>query len=472
MGSFTFNGERRSYVTVGKGLKLPAWSPVKRELKTVNGKAGAHLTRTDTEPRPISVPIRIIAESFSDLQLLKEDLADWLVTDEPKPLVIDAEPNRTYYAAIDGSLDLEEIVTRGKGVLEFICPDPYKYAPSKQLTITSPMVVKVEGNEPTPPYFRFNVMSDITSIDIVMEGTYMSIGQPEEPGVPVYEPRTKIVFDILDSLIGWGNTSILPVQGAVTGKMGVTGENFYAQDYGSGVSWHGPALQKTFNPLNDYMIRSYYDLNISSTKQRGLVEMYMLGADGSIIGRVSVSLTSSNMKVSLLVELWNGNQRRVIVNQKHYYRNRFYGYVEIQKRDSEYIVIVGLQELRNGRFYTTKMTTWKWTDVNNLFSQPLAGAVPYIAAYSNSPSAYRARFREIYIYRYNQPSEGTPVILQQGDIVEIDHETSSIIVNGASRTDLKDFGADYFNLKKGDNLLMIEPSEHLTGVVEWSDRFK
>ncbi|WNN19999.1 distal tail protein [Bacillus phage FI_KG-Lek] len=63
---------------------------------------------------------------MADLQKLKEDLADWLYTEQPAELIFDDELDRTYLSLIDGSVDLDEIVNRGKGVITFVCPMPYK----------------------------------------------------------------------------------------------------------------------------------------------------------------------------------------------------------------------------------------------------------------------------------------------------------------------------------------------------------
>ncbi|WP_179864255.1 distal tail protein Dit, partial [Bacillus cereus] len=46
-------------------------------------------------------------------------------------LIFDDELDRTYLALIDGSIDLEELVNRGKGVITFVCPMPYKLGPTK-----------------------------------------------------------------------------------------------------------------------------------------------------------------------------------------------------------------------------------------------------------------------------------------------------------------------------------------------------
>ena len=86
---------------------------------------------TETQERRIDVPIAIKAKKdMADLQKIKEDLAEWLYTEQPTELIFDDELDRTYLALIDGSMDLEELVNRGKGVITF-CPMPYKLGPTK-----------------------------------------------------------------------------------------------------------------------------------------------------------------------------------------------------------------------------------------------------------------------------------------------------------------------------------------------------
>ena len=98
----------------------------KRRLVRVPHRAGA-LFNTETGERRIDVPLVIKAKKdMADLQKVKEDLADWLYTEQPAELIFDDELDRTYLALIDGSVDLDELVNRGKGVITFVCPMPYK----------------------------------------------------------------------------------------------------------------------------------------------------------------------------------------------------------------------------------------------------------------------------------------------------------------------------------------------------------
>jgi hypothetical protein len=58
-----------------------------------------------------------------------------------------------------------------------------------------------------------------------------------------------------------------------------------------------------------------------------------------------------------------------------------------------------------------------------------------------------------------------------GDLIEIDHQKNDIRVNGESRPFLKDFGASFFPLKKGDNPIFYLPSTGIEMNIEWRERF-
>src|SRR5690554_5528844 len=100
--TFSFNGIKKDYVYMLRGRKRSAWAPRSLDFLTVSRKPGAYLQGVETSVREIEVPIGLVAENIGDLQKLKEDLAGWLVTDEPKELIFEDEPDRIYYAIVDG----------------------------------------------------------------------------------------------------------------------------------------------------------------------------------------------------------------------------------------------------------------------------------------------------------------------------------------------------------------------------------
>ncbi|WP_445291644.1 distal tail protein Dit, partial [Bacillus cereus] len=75
-------------------------------------------------------PVGIIVPDGTDLETLKEEIAEWLITGQPAELIFDAEPNRTYLAVVE-DFNPDDFVTLGKGTLKFICPMPYKLGPTR-----------------------------------------------------------------------------------------------------------------------------------------------------------------------------------------------------------------------------------------------------------------------------------------------------------------------------------------------------
>ncbi len=76
--------------------------------------------------RVLSIPVGIIVPDRPQLEIIKEEIADWLITEQPTELTFDVEPNRTYLAVVDDSFDPDGLVTLGIGTIKFICPMPYK----------------------------------------------------------------------------------------------------------------------------------------------------------------------------------------------------------------------------------------------------------------------------------------------------------------------------------------------------------
>ncbi|MDA1477263.1 phage tail family protein [Bacillus sp. CLL-7-23] len=151
--SFTFNGISKDFVHVTIETERPIWAPVEREIVEIPGRQGAYLRRTKTKPRILAV--NIVIKGVSDLQKAKEEIADWLITDEPEALIFPDEPDRTYYGMIDGEGQLAELFKFGKATVNFICPDPYKYGLEHSFEIGNPPDpighVQSAGSAPTYP---------------------------------------------------------------------------------------------------------------------------------------------------------------------------------------------------------------------------------------------------------------------------------------------------------------------------------
>src|SRR5699024_10289510 len=134
-----FNGIEKEYIVVTTGRIRPFFAPLSRDVRF-----DSKLVKTDRGHRIIEVPVYIKYNSKQEFRTLTEDIAGWLVHDEPKELIFKDEPDRVYFALIDDTVNEDFLYNQGtSAILKFICG--YKYSHEKQLT--TPILQNIEGHK-------------------------------------------------------------------------------------------------------------------------------------------------------------------------------------------------------------------------------------------------------------------------------------------------------------------------------------
>jgi len=373
----TFRGIRKDYITIIRGRKRPPWAPLQRNILTVPGLPGGYLTDTVTNPRQIEVPVLIKANSFPDLQKLKEDLAGWLVTDTPQELIFDDEPDRVYFAVVDESLDLEEIVKWGHGIIRFICPDPYKYGPEKEAIFPSDVVsLNYNGTAPGDPLFEMEATQPITFAMIQNQNEeYMMIGKPIDVTDTPYAKYERVFYSDCDSLTGWTTAAPGEIDGNIAGTMQTNGTRFQASDYGTGASWHGPAI-KTSLPevLTDFKMTAWIALyNGYAARQVGRVEIYLLDPNGNQVGKVAMKDTRTLQSLAWgEARAGDADNYKYLINEygdKPGNWNDFAGHVELSREGNRWRAYFAMVDTSTGRHHTRRIV--EWVDTENKLPEML-----------------------------------------------------------------------------------------------------
>lgn len=473
---FTFNGERRDYITVLQGRRRPAWAPRTLNWIDVPGMAGAHLESVDVSTRPYDVPIRIKANSNEDLQKLKEDLAEWLLHDELKELIFDDEPDRTYFAIVDGTLDLEEIVRVGKGVITFVC-DPYKYGPEKEAVFPSDTVsLNYEGTAPGDPIFEMEATQPVTFAMIQNQETneYMMIGKPidVETQVPV-QREERIFWSQADSLVGW--TTAEKVDGSVAGSMESNGYLFQPVDYGAGTGWHGPAMKTSLSEvLTDFHVEAIVELYNGDPSMIGRVEIYLLDETGDIIGKIALKDVNVGSSTTYgEARIGDDIVNHHIIDETGQYPwtwNNFYGILRFGRHAGTWFAYIAKIDQATGKHHSRMYR--EFNDVNNQFTKNLAQIAVHFGQMGTYTPA-NVRIQDIKVYKWNAiTQQEVPYIANIGDKITFDHITKDILINGESRKDLKDLGATFFKLYEGQNTLTVYPLSAFATKASYRERFK
>jgi len=461
-----------------QGRSKPPFAPLKRNLLTIPGKAGAYLRSTDTDVLVINQPIAFRVEGDEQALRYKEELANWLLTDEAVPLFFDDELGRVYYAVVNNTIDdFERISILRKGTITFVCLDPYAYSTQQktQMLNSDINIVLNEGTADTYPNFEATVINPITHLDIVAENGYMRIGQPIEADQTPFVKEQLILRDTMATLTGWTSASDVD-GGVVAGEMYSDGAaTFRAQSYGTGSQWHGPAVKKSLSEqLQDFQIDVYMTLKTTEVTEAGRVEIYLLDVNNNRIGKLSLKdmlVGADNTMGEIRIGPLQGGHYLI---QTHGVRpglwNNFYGILRLRREGNQLQAYIAMIDTQNGSQHHTR---WNeiYVDVEEKYLTRLAQIQVHIGQYADRHWVRDIGVHEIRVWKINQ-QQGIPYIAQPGDQIIVDHKTNNILINGESRIDLKDFGASYFPLKKGYNFIGYSPADDVDMTIKWRERFK
>lgn len=459
MFSFSFNGIKKPYLKIEKGRRRSIFAPIKRNLVYVPGMAGAYLSDTDTDVRVIEQPIYIKSKTKPELRKLEEDLASWLITEEPAPLIFEDEPDRTYYAVVDGSLDIEEVVRNGKGIITFLCPDPYKYGPEKEVTFESSTSFDVEGTVETEPVIEVTLKAD-TEYVAVSNGTDINmVGFPAKQEEIVTEWQTPIFITSGQTLTGWTVSSDESAQGTpIMGALKSDGNHFYADDYGDDpYHWHGPAMKTSLSEsLTDFRFDAGFLMRSTGGEQCGSVEIAILDANSQIL--CEFQMTKHYQGLNKYYARVTAKGHDIIPESQVQFDNNFQGVFRLYRQGTRWESFIWMVE--DSGVWNLKGHN-VWNDTNSVATAKATQVQMRLLQRANFPVCEQW-IDDIQVYRLNDlDTNQVPIIGKAGDKVIFDHVNDNIMLNGESIIDKKAFIGNYFKLKSGRNSIALEPADKI-----------
>lgn len=113
------------------GLFEENFFPNRRLLeRKIAGREAPYLQRVENDP--LSFTLSFVLEDWSearDVNYLR-NVAKWLFTDSFRPLIFDSNPNRIFYAIVEGQSSLfHNGAKEGYVELDIRCSSPYSYTP-------------------------------------------------------------------------------------------------------------------------------------------------------------------------------------------------------------------------------------------------------------------------------------------------------------------------------------------------------
>lgn len=480
MFEMTFNETTKNYVTVlEKGR--PYWAPIKNDILTVPGRPGGFVTKKTKEAKRIPTTLLIHEAPGKDIKETLEEVAEWLVQEEAKKLVFSDEPDKYWLAEIDGAFDRDPKENPVRINVEFLCVDPHKYGLEQRKPFENGGITLVnDGTASSKPIFNIDVLQDTAFLQIAKaNGEYMQIGNPADVDDVIVDPTPIVVDQNMSSFEGWNTDQVIaPRHGSIGGYFVTDNYLWRVTDFGSGKEWHGPA--RRFNLprlLDDYWVEVLFRFQVyqSRSNRLGLLECDLIGSNNERIARMALKETSIHTR-AVRADIHadgNGKRKHIMENETGYKRgsyNDFYGKMFIRKSNSYYFVQVG--ERQEDGTYANR-TNARFVDYGGDFANtPLAAVQVRAAQWGDRMPVDHMAIHHVKVWEMqNTEASDIPIIAHEGDTIQLNHQNGSILINGEHEERLKNFGANYFSLDKGENRLFAFPEDYFDVEAIYQDRY-
>ncbi|WP_017726774.1 phage distal tail protein, partial [Halalkalibacterium ligniniphilum] len=224
--------------------------------------------------------------------------------------------------------------------------------------------------------------------------------------------------------------------------------------------WQGPSLKRAIGySLQDFQADIKVE-NLNVDFEVGMIEIYLLDANNNTVAKIGIE------------DVWRGTEQMIAKSQlggtngKWVFQefpsignetgwNNFNGLLRISR--------VGRQwEMYVARFSPSGIhLTRRYFSFNDVAGSYMVPITQIQVATRSFPLRVptEMRVKEIKIFRINQPQpvQEIPLAVQPGDVIEINTETSNLLLNGESRVDLYELSTDFFEIEQGINSYELYP---------------
>ena len=448
----------------GRGI-----SPSELTLIDVPAMDGAYYSQKRRPPRVIEIEADIRASNREELRTKLDQLNAILDVNQPVPIIFPDEPDMIYYGIPESTGEGNEYTFLHQVQLTIICPDPYKYSdevivefPSDVVTVTN------EGTAEADPVFELEVLEPVTFAMIQnQDEDYMMIGRPVSAEEIAFEREERILHDAMNSTVGW--VEGVDIDGDISGTMVSAGGKFVVSDFGepSEAKWYGPALRRSLPELlQDFRVDILVE-NFNTTEGVGRVDVYLLDSSNRTVANIKMSDAWQTIKRNRASGYLQNPERTEQLIYTHETTsqatgelwNDFDGIFRFQRIGNLWMLYVGKVN-PDGTHHARRIV--RYSDTLEEFSQPIAQVQVHMGIFDDHPPTDLA-IKDLKVWKINDPADDqVPYIAHEGDSIVFDHMNKDILLNGEPRKDLKDFGAKFFKLKRGNNQLIVHPDSFNT----------
>lgn len=451
----------------------------------MSGMVGAHVSSKEIDVLYIEQPIGFIANSDEEALQRKDELASWLVTNEARPLTFDDEPGRTYFAEIEGTVEDFRKLARKQysGIITFLVADGHSYGEEKTVDFTEDSaIIENKGTATAKPIIELTAKEKSTFAMVTLgDEQYNLLGEPADDDVQIVDTRTQVLYENGSTLSDWQvateemiDESRMP---KIDGNMTTDGAGIRAGSYGSGDKLHGPAIFREIDPIQDFEIKTTFDINSRREAESWRMGINFLDENLNMLGHIGVKDNHRNYKRRVPLARFGpyrggGEANGNLIGDKDKVDNA---------RD---LTLFHLRATREGDKFSFFIGEWQshryvrqWSahhyDIGKKYNGRLKYITLYIASFSDRPTPSRLRINDVEVTELaTVQQDQTPYVIYPDDIITFDHVNRDILLNGEARNDLKNFGGTFFEMEKGLNTITISPGDTFDTRISFRERWR
>lgn len=467
---FTFNGvtSLSMGLRVDDNFRRDILMPLKQVTQSVPGRDGDYLMKQDRGIRTYPVPVTLVGTSPEDAQAKVRLLAQWLIWPDPAALIFSDEPDKVYYAVLNGNSPLDRLILARQTTLEFVILDPYAYGTehTNSLSLGNNTIVH-DGNAVAYPHMAFALDNPASFIRIshVEQGKFVTVGTVDDVEQTTENPRTTQLLDGCGTITGvWEvNPSGHTVDnGIMAGLMATDGNKFSpliaGGGFGSGSTWHGPLLHRHLaNPATDFEVTVKFGFDCRTGKT-GRIELYLLDDTGTHIGKLEmVDSSTSAVRSQFVGCAGTGTGAYNALKTSPYWTNMVtnMGIMTVKRVGKLWSWTIG--SYNAAKKIMTSRWSWSWTDATGAFDADLDSVDLHIAKYGSGSNIATLWVTTIQVDEINTPSSDTAPqnIFEAGVDIDINMATGSVSYDGQPYMKHLDITSQFFGYDPGNNTIEV-----------------
>ncbi|MEB8854968.1 phage tail family protein [Bacillus cereus] len=453
---------------------------------SVPHRDGAYFLNARKPTKSLEVDISI---KGSKLRKRIDELNNVLSVNKPVPIIFTDEPEFTYYGIPESISENGEIGTFHKVTISFLRTDPIKYGPLKSVDFENDgqgliANVKNKGSVHSNPIIEIDITKPHTFLDVWFEDKYSKepdyfrIGFPLKMEQLPVERNQRLIWDEMSTTVGWSKVNSME-DGNPVGEMKTDSYQFYCSDYGSGNGWHGAAVKKSIpgGPVQDFIMQAHVTCKSKKINEMGRVEIAILDENSKVLSKIAMNdlyWQAEQNFGTMVIGYDNKPGKTGLIYESGDYPNtwnQYYGRLWIARTGNDWEAYIskflpGTEKDDSERFA-------RWTDKDNKHMEKAAQIQISIMQWQDVPPVEAMSVSDLKFWKVNLNNQNTPpYIVDVGDKVVIDTESSHVSIEGKNAINIKDIFSNFPIINKGTNKLEIIPSDIGTAKVKYRERFR